>query len=59
MAKDMTYRLMVGSEQVNALTEEQTAILSDRLSTVVTQYFKSHPNELEDFFKRYGGKNDR
>lgn len=56
MAKDMTYRLMVGSNQVTALTEEQRAILSDRLSTVVTQYLKSHPNELEDFWKKYGGE---
>lgn len=56
MAKDMTYRLMVGSDQVTVLTEEQRAILSDRLSTVVTQYLKSHPNELEDFWKKYGGK---
>ena len=56
MTKDMTYRLMVGSNQVTALTEEQRALLSDRLSTVVTQYLKSHPNELEDFWKKYGGE---
>ena len=55
----MTYRLIVNGEQVNGLTEEHSAILSDRLSATVTQYFKAHADELEDFLKRYGGEYDR
>lgn len=59
MAKDITYRLIVNGEQVNRLTEEHQAILSERLSTVVTQYFRTHNDEFENYLKRHGGKNDR
>lgn len=51
---EYTYALYVGDTKIDRLTEEQKAVICERLSVIVSKYVTSDPDRKEMFLHENG-----
>ena len=46
--KELTFTLFIGDKQINELTAEQSNLVAERLSKVMSTYYSAHLDEFKN-----------